>query len=188
MKVQVNTIRAGNVLEYKDKLWVTTKVEHINPGKGGAFVGIEAKDLRTGTRLQERFRSGETIDKVRIDAHECTFLFAEGDLYTFMDKETFEQISMNKELIGDQAKFLQDGMEVTVSLYETTPVEIELPKHVTLRIVEADPVVKGQTAASSYKPAILENGARVMVPPHIEKGTRVVVATADASYVERAKD
>ena len=189
MKVPVNTIRVGNVLEYKNKLWVASKVQHINPGKGGAFVQLEAKALLDGNKLQERFRTAETIEKVHIDEHECTFLFHDGNGYTFMDKETFEQLTVGADVLDeDQAKFLQDGMEVTVSLYEGTPVGAELPKTVVLAVTEADAVVKGQTASSSYKPAIVEGGVRVMVPPHIGVGTRLVINTEDGSYIERAKD
>ena len=189
MKVQVNSIRAGNVVEYNGKLWVASKVQHINPGKGGAFVALEAKALREGNKLQERFRSGETIEHVHIDERECTYLFKDENGYTFMDKETFEQLTVGADVLDeDQAKFLQDGMEVVVSLYEGTPVGAELPKTVILAVTEADAVVKGQTASSSYKPAIVEGGVRVMVPPHIGVGTRLVISTEDGSYLERAKD
>jgi len=189
MKVPVNSIRAGNVLEYNGKLWVAAKVQHVNPGKGGAFVTIEAKALREGNKLQERFRSGETIDRVHIDERDCTFLFKDDNGYTFMDKENFEQLSVGIDVLDEeQARFLQDGMEVVVSLYEGTPVGVELPKTVTLAVTEADAVVRGQTASSSYKPAIVEGGIRVMVPPHIGVGTRLVINTEDGSYMERAKD
>jgi len=189
MKVPVNSIRAGNVIEYNGKLWVAAKVQHVNPGKGGAFVTIEAKALREGNKLQERFRSGETIDRVHIDERDCTFLFKDDNGYTFMDKENFEQLSVGIDVLDEeQARFLQDGMEVVVSLYEGTPVGVELPKTVTLAVTEADAVVRGQTASSSYKPAIVEGGIRVMVPPHIGVGTRLVINTEDGSYMERAKD
>jgi elongation factor P len=189
MKVPVNSIRAGNVIEYNGKLWVASKVQHITPGKGGAFVALEAKALREGNKLQERFRSGETIERVHIDERECTFLYKDDTGYTFMDKETFEQLTVGRDVLDeDQARFLQDGMEVTVSLYEGTPVGAELPKTVTLAVTEADAVVRGQTASSSYKPAIVEGGIRVMVPPHIGVGTKLVINTEDGSYLERAKE
>ena len=189
MKVPVNSIKSGNVIEYNGKLWVASKVQHINPGKGGAFVAIEAKALREGNKLQERFRSGETIERVHIDERDCTYLFKDDGGYTFMDKETFEQLTVPGDVLDDdQARFLQDGMEVVVSLYEGAPVGAELPKTVTLAVTEADAVVKGQTASSSYKPAIVEGGIRVMVPPHIGVGTRLVINTEDGSYLERAKD
>jgi elongation factor P len=189
MKVPVNSIRAGNVIEYNGRLWVAAKVQHISPGKGGAFVTIEAKALREGNKLQERFRSGETIDRVHIDERDCTYLFKDDNGYTFMDKENFEQLAIGIDVLDqEQARFLQDGMEVVVSLYEGTPVGVELPKTVTLAVTEADAVVRGQTASSSYKPAIVEGGIRVMVPPHIGVGTRLVINTEDGSYMERAKD
>jgi len=189
MKVPVNSIRAGNVVEYNGKLWVASKVQHINPGKGGAFVALEAMALREGNKLQERFRSGETIERVHIDERDCTFLFKDDNGFTFMDKETFDQLTVGSDVLDeDQSRFLQDGMEVTVSLYEGTPVGAEIPKTVILPVIEADAVVKGQTASSSYKPAIVEGGIRVMVPPHIGVGTRLVISTEDGSYLERAKD
>ncbi|MCA0302655.1 MAG: elongation factor P [Proteobacteria bacterium] len=189
MKVPVNSIKSGNVIEYNGKLWVASKVQHINPGKGGAFVAIEAKALREGNKLQERFRSGETIERVHIDERDCTYLFKDDTGYTFMDKETFEQLTVPGDVLDDdQARFLQDGMEVVVSLYEGAPVGADLPKTVILPVIEADAVVKGQTASSSYKPAIVEGGIRVMVPPHIGVGTRLVINTEDGTYLERAKD
>ena len=187
MKINANELRAGNVMEFRGKLWAVAKAQHITPGKGGAFVQVELKDVRGGTKLNERFRSGETVERVRIDDHDYQFLFGDDHTLTFMDEQTFEQISVDRDLIGEAAGFLQDGMKVIISSYEGTPVGVELPQTVTLQIVEADPVVKGQTASSSYKPAKLENGMRVMVPPHIEAGTRIVVNTGDGSYVERAK-
>ena len=144
--------------------------------------------MRDGTKLNERFRSSETVERVQLDAHDYQFLFAEGEDYTFMDAVTFEQITLKGDLIGDPVVFLQEGTQVTVQSHEGEPLSVTLPDTVTMRIVEADPVVRGQTASSSYKPAKLENGVRVMVPPHVESGVRIVVNTADSSYVERAKD
>ncbi|AWK85439.1 elongation factor P [Azospirillum thermophilum] len=188
MKVNANTMRPGHVLEHNGKLWVITKTAIVQPGKGGAFIQLEMKDVRTGTKSIERFRTQETVERARLDEHEMTFLFSEGDSFTFMDKESFEQISIPRDVIGEPAVFLQDGMEVTVQSHEGSPLAVEIPGKVTLQIVEADPVVKGQTASSSYKPAKLENGVSILVPPHIEAGTRVVVDTASGEYVERAKD
>jgi elongation factor P len=187
MKVNANTMRPGHVLEHNGKLWVVQKTAIVQPGKGGAFIQIEMKDVRSGTKTIERFRTQETVERARLDEHEMTFLFADGDNYTFMDKESYEQISIPGDTIGDPKVFLQDGMEVTVQSFEGAPLSVELPATVTMQIVEADPVVKGQTASSSYKPAKLENGVRVMVPPFIEAGERIVVNTADNTYVERAK-
>ena len=189
MKVPINTIRVGNVVEYNGRLYATLKVDHINPGKGGAFVALEARALKEGNKLQERFRSAETIELIRIDDHDCQFLYKDGEGFHFMNKESFDQFTMQAEEIGaDRARFLQDGMDATVSMHESTPVGIQIPKSVTLTIVEADAVVKGQTASSSYKPALLENGVKVMVPPFVASGTRIVVNTESGEYMERAKD
>jgi elongation factor P len=188
MKINGNSIRPGNIIEHQGRLWRAVKTQHTQPGKGGAYLQVELKDIRDGTKLNERFRSSETVEKVRLDEHPYQFLFSAGDEYTFMDQDTFEQITLNSDLIGEPAVFLQEGMVVTLESYEGSPISVELPETVTMRIVEADAVVKGQTASSSYKPAKLENGVRVMVPPHIESGTRIVVNTADSTYVERAKD
>lgn len=188
MKVNAITIRAGNVLDYEGKLRLVTKVDIIQPGKGNAVVQVEMKDVRTGVKTNTRFRTQETVERARLDEHEMQFLFQDGEQYTFMDNETFEQHVIPADTIGAPAVFLQEGMVCTVTLHEGTPLSVELPATVTMTIVEAEPVVKGQTASSSYKPAILENGVRVMVPPHIENGTRIVVNTADNTYLERAKD
>ena len=189
MKVPVNSIRAGNVIEYNGKLWVAAKVQHITPGKGGAFVALEAKALREGNKLQERFRSGEMIEQAHIEERDCTFLFKDDNGYTFMDKENYEQLTVGTDILDpDQARWLQDGMEVQVSSHEGTPVGVTLPKSVVLPVIEADAVVRGQTASSSYKPAVVEGGIKVMVPPHIAVGTKLVINTEDGSYMERAKD
>ncbi len=188
MKVNAITIRSGNVIEYNDKLWVVLKSDIMQPGKGASVVQVEMRDLASGNKSNVRFRTQETVERARVDEVEFQFLFADGDSYTFMNSETYEQIVIDKELIGDPAAFLQDGMVVQVQMHEGNPLGVMLPDQVTMQITEADPVVKGQTASSSYKPAMLENGVRVMVPPHIESGTRIVVKTEDASYVERAKD
>lgn len=188
MKINGNDIRPGNIIEHKSRLWVATKIQHTQPGKGGAYMQVELKDIRSGTKLNERFRSSETIERVRLDEKEYQYLYGADDDLTFMDQETFDQITVNKVVVGEPAVYLQEGMIVTVSSYEGEIVGISLPDTVIIKIVEAEPVVKGQTAASSYKPAILENGVRVMVPPHVESGTRIVVNTADNTYVERAKD
>jgi len=189
MKINGNAIRPGYIIEHQGRLWRAVRIQHTQPGKGGAYLQVELKDIRDGTKLNERFRSSETVERVRLDQKDYQFLYADGDDYTFMDTDTYEQITLNVDFIGDDAaKFLQEGMTVTIESYEDSPIGVELPETVTMRIVQADPVVKGQTAASSYKPAVLENGVRVMVPPHIESGIRIVVNTADATYVERARD
>jgi elongation factor P len=188
MKINGNSIRPGNIIEHNGRLWNVLKIQLIQPGKGGAFIAVEMRDVRTGTKTNERWRTADTVEKAQVDEHECTFLFGDADNLTFMEQETFEQITLNGELIGEPAVFLQEGMIVNLESYEGSPISVELPETVVMRIVEADAVVKGQTASSSYKPAKLENGVRVMVPPHVETGTRIVVNTADATYVERAKD
>lgn len=188
MKIGGNAIRPGNIIEHKNRLWVAVKIQHTQPGKGGAYLQVELKDIRTGTKLNERFRSTETVERVRLDEQEYQYLYEEGGMYTFMDQVNFEQVSLSDEMIGDPAVFLQEGMVVTVSSYEGEIVGVSLPDSVIMEVIEADAVVKGQTASSSYKPAKLENGVRVMVPPHIGAGTRIVVNTADSTYVERAKD
>jgi elongation factor P len=187
MKIDGVSIRVGNVLEYNGKLWAVTRTQHTQPGKGGAYMQVEMKDVRAGTKTNVRFRSDEKVERVRLDQIDYQFLYKEGDALIFMHPETFEQISLAGDVIGDSAAFLQDGMIVKVESYEGDPITVSLPEHVTLTVTEADPVVKGQTAASSYKPAILENGVRVMVPPFIETGDAIVVNTSEFSYVERAK-
>jgi elongation factor P len=188
MKIGANEIKPGVVLELEGKLFVVLKRETVQPGKGGAFAQVEMKDLRTGTKTIERFRTQETVERAHLDEEEMQFLYFEGDLATFMDQTTFEQVTIHRDMIGEPADFLHDGMIVTVTLHEGTPLSVDLPQTVVLAIVEADPVVRGQTASSSFKPGKLENGRRVMIPPHIETGTRIVVNTQDGSYLERAKD
>ena len=188
MKINAIDIKPGNVLEHQNKLWLVMKRELVQPGKGGAFAQLEIRDLRSGNKATERFRTQETVERVRLDEKEMQFLYMEGDQATLMDNDTFEQVTVPRELIGDPADFLVDGMVCQVMMYEGTALSVEIPPSVTMEVVEADPVVRGQTASSSYKPGKLENGRRVMIPPHIEAGTRIVVNTADGSYVERAKD
>ncbi len=189
MKINGNAVRPGMVIEHQGKLWRAVKIQHTQPGKGGAYLQVELKDIRGGSKLNERFRASETVERARLDQKKHQYLFAADDMYTFMDTETYEQISLAGELIGEeQVGYLQDGMEVTIESFEGSPISLQLPDQVTLEVTEADAVVKGQTAASSYKPAVLENGMRTMVPPHIEMGTRIVVATADCTYMERAKN
>ena len=188
MKISGVDIRPGNILEYEGGIWKVTKIQHTQPGKGGAYMQVEAKNLIDGRKLNNRFRSADTVEKVRLDTKDFQFLYAEGDDLVFMDKDTFEQINISKDVVGDAHEFLQDGMEVVLELWEERPISVELPETIEATIVEADAVVKGQTASSSYKPAILTNGQRIMVPPYITAGTRVVILTEDWSYSERAKD
>jgi len=188
MEVDANTIRKGHVVEYNGKLWAVMKSEIMTPGKGAAVVQVEMRDVRTGVKTNVRFRTQEKIERVQLHDHEMQFLYASGNDYTFMDQANFEQLTIQKDIIGDPVVFLQEGMVCNVRTYEGAALSVELPQTVVLEITEADPVVKGQTASSSYKPAKLANGVKVMVPPFIEAGTRVVVNTSDASYVERARD
>ena len=189
MKIDGNAIRVGMVIEHKGGLWRAVKTQHTQPGKGGAYLQVELKEVRTGTKLNERFRSSEKVERATLEQREFQFLYPDGDSFTFMDNETYEQITLSAEFIGeDQVPFLQDGMEVTIESHEGSPIGVQLPDTVICEVVEADAVVKGQTASSSYKPAVLDNGVKVLVPPHIETGTRIVVNTYDATYVERAKD
>lgn len=188
MKVNANTLRGGNVIEYNGKLMVVTKSEILTPGKGAAVIKVEMKDIKSGNKDNVTFRTQETVERVRLEQNDCQFLYKDDDGYHFMNSETYDQFMITEDLIGDPAAFLQDGMVVEVETYEGQPLSVTLPDSVVCEIIEAEPVVKGQTATTSYKPAILDNGVKVMVPPFIEQGTRIVVKTADASYVERAKD
>lgn len=188
MKIIANAIRPGNILDHNGKLYAVAKISHTQPGKGGAFIQAEMKNIIDGTKLNERFRSTENVERAILDEKEYQFLYEDGDNITLMDNETFDQVELAKDLAGDAAKFLQDGMMVNVHSHEGQAISIELPETVVLEVAEADAVVKGQTAASSNKPAILENGVRIMVPPFIEAGNKVVVRTADSEYMERYKD
>jgi|TARA_X000001036_G_scaffold65133_1_gene55820 elongation factor P len=187
LKVNGNTIKPGNVIEHKNGLWVATKTSHVKPGKGGAFAQIELKSLKDGSKLNERFRSSENVEKVILEETPYVFLYKENDSLIFMNNQTFEQISVNIDMIGDQAAFLQDGMNVIINIYNENPVSIIMPDNCIEEIVEADAVIKGQTVSSSFKPAILKNGVKVMVPGHIEVGTKIVVRPSDCTYVEKAK-
>ena len=186
MKISGVEIRPGNILEYEGGIWKVAKIQHTQPGKGGAYMQVEMKNLIDGRKTNVRFRSADTVEKVRLDTKDFQYLYAEGEDLVFMDKDNYEQITISKAVVGDDADFLQDGMDVVLELWEERPISVELPENIEATIVEADAVVKGQTASSSYKPAILDNGVRVMVPPHITTGTRIVVHVADREYVRRA--
>ena len=186
MKINAVEIRPGNILEMDGGLWRAVKIQHTQPGKGGAYMQVELKNLIDGRKNNNRFRSAETVEKVRLDTKDFQFLFADGDALTFMDKDTYDQVTLDLGILGDAAAFLQDGMDVVMELYEDKPISVQLPDTIEATIVEADAVVKGQTASSSYKPAVLDNGVRVMVPPHITAGTRIVVDVYEQTYVKRA--
>jgi len=185
MKINGNEIRPGNVILHQDTLWAAVKTQHVKPGKGGAFAQVELRNLLDGRKLNERFRASETVERVRLEQKDYQFLYAQDEMLVFMDMESYEQLELRKDFVGERAAFLQDGMNVTVESYEGRPIGVALPDQVTLTITEADAVVKGQTASSSYKPAILENGIRVMVPPFVTAGERIIVDTNDLSYVKR---
>lgn len=187
MKVNGNQVKPGNVLEHNGSLWVVVKTDHVKPGKGGAFAQIEMKNLLNGSKLNERFRATESVEKIRLEQKDFQFLYEQGDMLVFMDNVTYEQLELQREFVGDRAAFLQDGMKVTVEMHEEKPIGIRLPEQVTLKIAEADPVVKGQTVSSSYKPAVMENGIRVMVPPFINSGESIVVDTTEITYLRRAE-
>lgn len=186
MKINGNEIRPGNVIEHQGGIWVAVKAQAVKPGKGPAYNQVELKNLITGTKLNERFRSSETVERVRLEQKDYQFLYVQGDMLVFMDVQSYEQLEIPQDFVGERAAFLQDGMMVVVESHEGRSIGISLPDQVTLMIAEADPVVKGQTAASSYKPAILENGVRVMVPPFITAGERIIVDTNEVTYVRRA--
>ena len=186
MKISGVDIRPGNILEYEGGIWKVAKIQHTQPGKGGAYMQVEMKNLQDGRKTNVRFRSADTIEKVRLDTKDYQYLYADGDMLVFMDKDDYEQINLPADLVGEAAAFLQDGMDVTLEMWDEKPISVALPDQVEATIVEADAVVKGQTASSSYKPAVLENGVRVMVPPHIESGTRIVVDVYERTYVGNA--
>ena len=187
MKISGVDIRPGNILEYEGGIWKVAKIQHTQPGKGGAFMQVEMKNLIDGRKTNVRFRSADTVERVRLDTKDFQYLYAEDANLVFMDKDSYEQITIAKDIVGEAAEFLQDGMDVVLELWEERPISVELPEQVEATIVEADAVVKGQTASSSYKPAMLDNGVRVMVPPHISAGTKIVVDVYEQTYVRRAE-
>ena len=188
VKVLASSLRKGNVVDIGDKLYVILTADNIHPGKGTPVTQLDMRRISDGVKVSERYRTTEQVERAYIEDREHQFLYEDAAGLTFMNTEDYEQVAVPKDIVGDQAAYLQEGMAVTLSLHQGVPVAIQLPQRVTLEIVETEPTVKGQTASSSYKPAKLSNGARTMVPPHIATGTRVVVMTADGSYVERAKD
>ena len=184
-KINGNEIRPGMVIEYQDTLWVAVKTMAVKPGKGPAYNQVELKNLIDGRKLNNRFGSDERVERVRLEQKDFQFLFRQENMLVFMDNDTYEQIELAEDFVGERAAFLQDGMTVTLEMHEERAIGIKLPDQVTLEIVEADPVVKGQTASSSYKPARLENGLRVMVPPFITAGEKIVVDTNEVTYIRR---
>jgi elongation factor P len=188
MKIDGNQVKIGNILEINNKLWRVTKTQHTQPGKGGAYLQVEMKELKEGTKINERFRSSERVERAILDEKEFQYLYSDNDKFYFMDNINFDQIEIGTDIITEtQSKFLKENYVITVQLYESQPISIILPDHVSFAVVEADAVVKGQTAASSYKPAVLERNIKTSVPPFIEVGDVIIISTHDSSYVEKAK-
>lgn len=185
-RINGNEIRPGNVLEHSGGLWVAVKVNHVKPGKGGAFAQVELKNVRDGRKLNERFRSEDRVERVRLEQRDQQFLYENDGMLVVMDTESFEQIELPIDLLGDRRPFLQDGMTVTIEYYGDEALNIALPQKVTCRVAETEPVVKGQTAANSYKPAILDNGVRITIPPFIGQDEEIIVNTETFEYAERA--
>ena len=185
-KINGNEIKPGTVIEHQGQVWRALKCNAVKPGKGGAFNQVELRNLINGSKLNERFRANETVERVRLEQKPHQFLFDSGETFAFMDQESFEQIELQKDFVGEQGAYLQDGMVVEIEFYGETPIGIALPEQVVLEITETEPVVKGQTAANSFKPAICDNGVRVMVPPFVGQGEKIVVQTADSTYLRRA--
>ena len=188
LRVIASSIRKGNVIEQDGKLYVVLSAENIHPGKGTPVSQIEMRRISDGVKVSERYKTTDQVEKVTIEERNYNYLYEDSDGYHFMNAETYDQVQVPKDIVGSGAAYLQENMTVKLSMHDATPVAIQLPQRATLEVVETEPVTKGQTASSSYKPAVLSNGVRTAVPPHITTGTRVVVMTEDGSYVERAKD
>jgi elongation factor P len=188
LRVIASSIRKGNVIEQDGKLYVVLTAENIHPGKGTPVSQIEMRRISDGVKVSERYKTTDQVEKATIEDHNFNFLYEDADGFHFMNADTYDQVQVPKDIIGTAAPYLQENMTVKLSLHGATPVAIQMPQRAVLEVVETEPVTKGQTASSSYKPAILSNGVRTAVPPHIGTGTRIVVMTEDGSYVERAKD
>ena len=187
MKIDGNQIKVGNILEINSKLWRVTKTQHTQPGKGGAYVQVEMKELKEGTKMNERFRSSESVERAVLDEKKFQFLYNDDDKYIFMDNISFEQIEIGNDLINEeQSKYFKENDIINIQLYENKPVSIILPDSIALKVIQAEGVVKGQTAASSYKPAVLERNIKTTVPPFIEVGDEIIISTLDSSYIEKA--
>ena len=188
MKIGANELKVGNIIQHNNALWKVAKLAHTQPGKGGAYIQAELKNISNQSKLNERFRSSESIERVRSEQIEHQFLFRSGEDFTFMNNQTYEQIILNIDQVNeDTARFLQDGMEVSIEFYDEKPMNVNPPEHLVVEIAETEAVVKGQTASSSYKPAILTNGARVTVPPHIETGDKIKINSKELTYIEKSK-
>jgi elongation factor P len=187
MKQQANQIRPGWVIEHEGKEWSVIKINLIQPGKGGAFIQVDMRDVNTGIKTNARWRTVDTVEKLTTESFDCQYLYSEGDSLVFMNIENYDQFNVPADLMGDSKAFLQDGMQVVVDFIEGRPISVTLPPQVILTVTETEPSLKGQTVTTSYKPAMLENGLRITVPPFVNAGEKIVVSTADCSYVERAK-
>ena len=187
-KVAASSLRKGSVVDIDTKLYVVLSVENIHPGKGTPVTQLDMRRISDGVKVSERYRTTEQVERAFVDEREYNFLYSDGDGFHFMNPETFDQVTVTTEMVGDASAYLTDGMTVHLSLHDDIAIAIELPQRATCEVAETEPVVKGQTASGSYKPAMLTNGVRTMVPTYITPGTRIVVMTEDGSYVERAKD
>jgi elongation factor P len=187
-KVLASSLRKGNVVEVGGRLYVVLTAQNIHPGKGTPVTQMDMRRISDGVKVSERYRTTEQVERAFVDDREHTFLYEDGEGFHFMNPESYDQVTVSKDIVGDLAAYLQEGMAVTLSLHEGIAIAMQIPQRVVLEVVETEPTVKGQTASSSYKPALLSNGVKSMVPPHISAGTRVVIMTEDGSYVERAKD
>ena len=189
MRVIASSVRKGNIIEHEDgQLYAVLSAESFHPGKGTPTTQIDMRRISDGVKTQVRYKTTEQVERAFVEDREHSFLYSDGDGNHFMNSETYDQVNVRDDILGDQKVYLQEGMKVMLSSFNGNPVSIQLPARITLAIVETEPAMKGQTASSSFKPAILSNGARTMVPPHIQPGTRVIIQTEDGSYVERAKD
>ena len=185
MKISANEIKPGMHLEYKDDLWEVLKTKHVKPGKGGAFNQVEMKSLNKNTKLNERFRSNDTVEKASIDEIKYSYLYDDGNNYFFMDSKTFEQINVDKKILGEKGNFLSENLEVNINIYNEKPISIQLPNQINCKVDTTDVALKGQTVSSSYKPAVLENGIKIQVPPFIESGDIIIVDTRTIEYVKK---
>ncbi|WP_341760544.1 elongation factor P [Candidatus Endowatersipora endosymbiont of Watersipora subatra] len=187
MRVNGNEIKTGNVVDHKNRLWVVMKTNAVKPGKGGAFNQVELKNLIDGTKLNERFRASETVKKIRLEQTDFQYLYEKENVFVFMDLQTYEHLELKQEFIGERSAFLQDGIQVTVEFYEKKPIGMRFPDYVTLRVIETEPVIKGQTISSSYKPAVIDNGFKIMVPPFVQVGEKIVVDINNITYIRRTE-
>ena len=185
MKINANEIRVGMLLEYKDDLWQVLKTQHVKPGKGGAFAQVEMKSVNKNTKLNERFRSTENVEKASLDEIKHNYLYEDESNYIFMDPKTFDQIEINKEIVGEKGKLLTENIEVNISIYNDSPVSIELPNQIKCKISSTDAALKGQTVSSSYKPAVLSNGVKIQVPPFVEVGDEIIIDTRTIEYIKK---